>query len=69
MLSWTYSVSLERNFECQYENLDAYQSFAKFHESSKTKSKALSLSENKIFLKNDLRVSCSRFAELKKYLV
>lgn len=56
-------MSPERNFEYQYEHLDAYRYFSEFDEISQTKCKALSLRENKSFWKNELTASCNCFAE------
>ena len=56
-------MSPERNFEYQYEHLDAYRNFSEFEEISQTKCKALSLRENKSFWKNEFTASCNGFAE------
>ena len=63
------SISLEGNFECQYENLDGYQNFAEFKVSFQNQMKGFKLKQNKDFRKNDLKARWSRFAELTRNLV
>ena len=53
----------------QCENLDAYQKFAEFNESSLTKCNTLSLNESKYFWRNDLQTNTADFAEFMKNFV